>query len=1348
MSRHEFMNGNPSLPFPSSSAQPRQVVVLDADTAQPVWRSHPLCDGRDSVRVDVWDGVFLGRCENGCLLPRGLYEAVFTDAAGASCGQASLQIAEKQIFSGDLTKTLDSWFGSEVEWRTDGAWRPGPEGATAENSRAFLFVDGAMHGRLQAEFFCKTTPAEDATWGLIARHYNAFAHLRVLFTYAEDKLNVRLVQMFNKPPDREAFSVLAETSLDFPAGQSVVAAWEMNGSRHNIALNGKPVLQADCDFMGGVTVMGLFADPQTVPFQRLAMTTTQPEATFTIRNDDYEAVIRPGNIHQLRLLHSGAPEQNLFWESGIQFGHIGASEIKFSPSARLDLLAEGPAVRQVRWRGPMPKFVERSDDVRGWSHGLASFYPDRIVIADYVTPWVRRSVGPDFDLLASVMNGPAKIAPAGKTEFLDWTLPADGSTKALPFKTCQEAFPLAAAFPYSLGGKTWWLIAVIGNLQNVESDAPASLFAWRDPHGLTASHDFRAAPTQPGTEYGFSITTTWMQSDDFQAVAQRALHLREEWLHPMNVEAASGRTVCYSRDRENPAEAIAFDGCFDRAIGAYVVEAQDGNLELKLDPGDIRRESVVFLIRHVSAKAALTCRLGEAELQRNEDYIEQAVDATTRMIVLQQPIDQPTVLRVEATRAAAVEAPPMPASDARVLHVDFENYADDVFGILDAGVIRANNPFAKGKEKEAAVLNDPKLAYRGNRCGYLCGESDQGGWIILQPRYDAPRIAGDEVADFMFRCVSDKPVELEKFIVWSARHIGSDERVGVILSANGSAAGGVYRLDVGDAEGTHTGAAVNLRQDEWIHVVLQRNPNQGRVYVWAGPVEQETFLGAFADLHPSLPAESIRLGDMYNNHSRGSGYWDDIRVGGILQPGDTLGPPETFRNAGQEKPDISYPVTVGEEKQLFVDDVMIESLLGVTRTQYALQKHPDNPIMVQERPWETQAGCILPMNLFRDEETGKLRLWYSCWGAQLGKPTLMCYAESTDGLGWVKPSLGIYSFEGSTDNNIIREGRMFRVWHDPADPDPSRRYKAAIRNYSGQFDAGYSSDGLRWRVAEPIMHQAQDASAVFWDHVEKKWIFSCKIFINGKRARGYAESRDFEHYTDTYPILVADEKDGSADELYGFSILRYQSAYVGLLKVYHTDTGLCDVQIAFSRNGKHWLREDRTPFIPNDPTEGVWDHGNIDDTGFPVQMGDELWFYYAGRSVTHDFKPNDGSMGLGTLRLDGFVSLDASAAGGVLTTQPVRLSGDTLYVNADVGGGEMQVEILDTTQRQSKVDEVDIPIAPFLKTDSIPITADGVRQAVIWKDQPSLKTLEQRPVRLRFHMKNAKLFSFWTEKDG
>src|SRR5687767_2854991 len=102
-------------------------------------------------------------------------------------------------------------------------------------------------------------------------------------------------------------------------------------------------------------------------------------------------------------------------------------------------------------------------------------------------------------------------------------------------------------------------------------------------------------------------------------------------------------------------------------------------------------------------------------------------------------------------------------------------------------------------------------------------------------------------------------------------------------------------------------------------------------------------------------------------------------------------------------PVIKYPITVGTARQLFVDDVLIESMKGVQRTYHAVSKYEKNPIMIPDKPWETQALSILSLSILRDPKTENLRVWYSAWGKQVNLPTFMCVADSKDGIQWEKP---------------------------------------------------------------------------------------------------------------------------------------------------------------------------------------------------------------------------------------------------------------------------------------------------------------------------------------------------------
>ena len=62
---------------------------------------------------------------------------------------------------------------------------------------------------------------------------------------------------------------------------------------------------------------------------------------------------------------------------------------------------------------------------------------------------------------------------------------------------------------------------------------------------------------------------------------------------------------------------------------------------------------------------------------------------------------------------------------------------------------------------------------------------------------------------------------------------------------------------------------------------------------------------------------------------------------------------------------------------------------------------------------------------------------------------LCCYAESRDGIHWVKPELGLWEFDGSKKNNIVWMGtgsHNFAPFRD-ANPDcaADARYKAIAR---------------------------------------------------------------------------------------------------------------------------------------------------------------------------------------------------------------------------------------------------------------------------------------------------------------
>jgi len=72
-----------------------------------------------------------------------------------------------------------------------------------------------------------------------------------------------------------------------------------------------------------------------------------------------------------------------------------------------------------------------------------------------------------------------------------------------------------------------------------------------------------------------------------------------------------------------------------------------------------------------------------------------------------------------------------------------------------------------------------------------------------------------------------------------------------------------------------------------------------------------------------------------------------------------------------------WPVRIDGAHQLFVDDYLMASAENITRQVHPARKHPANPVMRGEHPWEG-IGPMFPI-VRRDEKTGRFRMWYAGW---------------------------------------------------------------------------------------------------------------------------------------------------------------------------------------------------------------------------------------------------------------------------------------------------------------------------------------------------------------------------------
>ena len=141
--------------------------------------------------------------------------------------------------------------------------------------------------------------------------------------------------------------------------------------------------------------------------------------------------------------------------------------------------------------------------------------------------------------------------------------------------------------------------------------------------------------------------------------------------------------------------------------------------------------------------------------------------------------------------------------------------------------------------------------------------------------------------------------------------------------------------------------------------------------------------------------------------------------------------------------------------------------------------------------------------------------------------------------------------------------------------------------------------------------------------------------------------------------------------------------------------------------------------------------------------GDTLRVYYGAFDATHGFQHGEGAIGLATLRKDGFVSLDAGSTGGAVTTRLLLGLEGELRLNANAGGGEIRVEVLDGEGRV---------LPGYGREDCLPMTEDSVDFAIRWRERDEISRYPRdgatgnrpspEPRRLRFLFTRASLFSF------
>ena len=474
---------------------------------------------------------------------------------------------------------------------------------------------------------------------------------------------------------------------------------------------------------------------------------------------------------------------------------------------------------------------------------------------------------------------------------------------------------------------------------------------------------------------------------------------------------------------------------------------------------------------------------------------------------------------------------------------------------------------------------------------------------------------------------------------------------------------------------------------------------------------------------------------------------------------------------------------IGSRRELFVDRFLIARLDGASLRLH--EPRPAEKVLEIDRPWENRFnyGHVV------FQEGGLYHMYYlarSMAEDRKGWIRSHSYARSRDGIHWEKPNLGLVEMDGSRENNIIHQGRLCPFVDNRPGVPKNLRIKATSSIYRDRPEwknehpldgknrvdlyLYESTDGLDFRKVQekPVFTTTlpngfDGIPSIFWSESENQYNLYFRFMTandgTGKRSVARSTSQDLFTWTDPVPMEYTTGGIVPPEHLYEHQTVQYFRAPHILVATpprfmrgrsvvtkeravqagiedgppFHPKGWLledcADTAFMSSRGGTLYDRTFMGVFVRPGPDILNW----VSRTNYPlqgvVQTGPAEMSIYVGRHYGH---PTWHIQRM-ALRLDGFASVNAPYEGGEMITRPVRFEGSHLEINYSTSAaGAIRVEVQDEKGK---------PIPGFSLDQCREIIGDEISRIVSWEAGGDVGGLADRPVRLRFVMKDADLYS-------
>jgi hypothetical protein len=459
-------------------------------------------------------------------------------------------------------------------------------------------------------------------------------------------------------------------------------------------------------------------------------------------------------------------------------------------------------------------------------------------------------------------------------------------------------------------------------------------------------------------------------------------------------------------------------------------------------------------------------------------------------------------------------------------------------------------------------------------------------------------------------------------------------------------------------------------------------------------------------------------------------------------------------------------VGIGVRRELFVDDLLIGRMQGVRLKLHEPTRLPRDAY--PPRPTGHYATVLQDGDLYRlyyrgDKIPGAH--WRDGWARYHGQEVTL-YAESRDGYRWTTPALNLYEIEQFPAGNVVLDDGLvvnhnFSPFLDTRPGVPgAQRYKALggltypLPNWGGWkspdelqkvidesgpagLRAYVSPDGIRWQrlQEDPVLTEGafDSQNITFWSEAEGCYVCYFRVMNKGLRSIARATSKDFLQWSE--PVMMEANQEG--EHLYTSGTHPYFRAghiYIALATRFMANrSSITDIVFMAARPGAaRYTRLFPEAFIrPGLGKDGWGNRSNYIAWHVVPTSEAEMSMY----NVNGDHY---------VLRTDGFISVHAGAGEGEFITKPFTFRGNRLEINESTSAaGRIRVEIQDPDGKA---------IEGYGLEQSVVIYGDRICHVVEWTrgtDKTSdLSELRGRPVRLRFALQEADLYSFCFPASG